>query len=223
MNDVIKEHSGSLQKLTAKLLERLIDYLEVNAGGIMLYHKDESGNTENDSLEMVAGFGYNRERLEKKRMYIDEGLPGACFKEKKTMVVDNIPDEYYIGSGLGKARMTGLVLVPLKMLEEIVGIMEISSLKSLEPRKIKLLESVAENIASHIINLESRAKIEKMYEVSQQQTERLHEQEEEMRQQMEELQATQEESRRREEELQKELKQCREELKKQGKKKGKQT
>ena len=220
INEVIKKFSDNVQKLSAKVLEKLIDYLQVNAGGILLYYEDETGNKENNYLELVAAFGYNSERLKKKKMHTDEGLAGACFKEKKTMIINNVPDQYYLESGLGKAKMTELILVPLKMIEEVVGIIEISSLKSLEPRKIKLLELIAENIASNIINLESRDKIEKMLEVSKLQTEQLHEQEEEMRQQMEELQATQEENIRREEELQKELKKCREQLKEKNKKKG---
>lgn len=221
INDIIKKYSDNLKKLSVSLLEKLIDYLQVNAGGIMLYRKDESGKDKNEYLELIAGFGYNKERLEQKKMHIEEGLTGACFKEKKTMVVNNVPDQYFIGSGLGKAKLTELVLVPLKMLDEIVGIIEISSLKSLEPKMIKLLELVAENVASNILNLESRAKIEKMLEVSKQQTEQLHEQEEEMRQQMEELQATQEESHRREDALKKELKACRDQLKDSVKKKRK--
>ena len=125
--------------------------------------------------------------------------------KKKTMIINNVPDQYFIGSGLGEAKLTELALIPLKMLEEVVGILEISSLKSIDPKKINLLELVAENIASNIINLESRAKIEKMYEVSQQQTERLHEQEEEMRQNMEELQTTQEEMSRNQASLRKKI------------------
>ncbi len=209
INGVIKEYNKDPQKLASKILENLIDYLQVNAGGIIVHRKDENGNKENDFLELVAAFGYNRERLEQKRMHINEGLAGACFTEKKTRVINNVPDQYFLGSGLGKAKMTELILVPMKMLEEIAGIIEISSLNTIEPRKIKLLELVSENIASNLLNLEAQSRIEKMLEVSKQQTEQLHEQEEELRQQMEELQATQEESRRREEELREELQEYR--------------
>jgi ligand-binding sensor domain-containing protein len=218
-NEILKKYGSDLKKLASAILEKLIDYLQVNAGGILLYRKDDSGNKDKDFLELIAAFGYNKERLESKKMHPDEGLTGACYREKKTMIVDNIPDDYFVGSGLGKAKLAQLILVPLKMLEDIVGIIEISSLKKMEPRKVKLLELVAENIASNILNMESRAKIEKMYEISKQQTEQLHEQEEELRQQMEELQATQEESRRREEDLLKELKECRKQKKSDTKKK----
>jgi len=220
INEVIKQNSNNLKKLSSTILEKLIDYLQISAGGILLYRKDERGNRENDYLELITAFGYNKQQLDNKKMHMDEGLTGACFREKKTMIVHNVPDNYFIASGLGQSKLAELVLVPVKMLDEIVGIIEISSLHTIDQKKISLLELVAENIASNILNLESRAKIEKMYEVSKQQTEQLHEQEEELRQQMEELQATQEESRRREESLLKELKECREQLKATTKKKG---
>ena len=219
INEIIKKHTENLEELTKNLLEKLIDYLEVNAGGIILYHKDESGNSENDTLDLIAAFGYNKERLEQKSLHIDEGLPGACFRDKKTMVIDNVPDQYFLESGLGKSKLTELILVPLKMLEEVVGILEISSLNQISAEKIKLLELISENIASNLLNLESRGKIEQMFELSKQQTTQLHEQEEEMRQQMEELQATQEESRRREEDLEKQLEECRRKMNAKTKKK----
>ena len=219
INEIIKKHTENLEELTKNLLEKLIDYLEVNAGGIILYHKDESGNSENDTLDLIAAFGYNKERLEQKSLHVDEGLPGACFRDKKTMVIDNVPDQYFLESGLGKSKLTELILVPLKMLEEVVGILEISSLNQISTEKIKLLELISENIASNLLNLESRGKIEQMFELSKQQTTQLHEQEEEMRQQMEELQATQEESRRREEDLEKQLEECRRKMNAKTKKK----
>ena len=219
INEILKKYSNNMKKLTFAILEKLIEYLQVNSGGILLYRKDDGGNREKDYLELITAFGYNLERLENKHMHLEEGLTGACFREKKTMIITNVPDIYFIGSGLGGSKLAELILVPMKMLDDIVGIIEISSLNTIEPRKVKLLELVAENIASNILNLESRAKIEKMYEVSKHQTEQLHEQEEELRQQMEELQATQEESRRREETLLRELKECREQMKPSKKKK----
>lgn len=132
---------------------------------------------------------------------LEEGLVGACFREKKTMKFNNVPESYFVESGMGKARIVELVLVPLKLHDEIIGILEISSFRKIDEKKIKLLEIVSENVASNLISLEAKSRIEKLYRQSQEDTARLHEQEEELHQQMEELHATQEESQRREQQL----------------------
>jgi transcriptional regulator with GAF, ATPase, and Fis domain len=183
------------------LLKTIINYLEVNSAGMLLHRKDILGLENSGYLELISAYGYNAQQLAKKTIQIDEGLAGACLKEKKTMMFENVPESYYVESALGKARMTCLVMIPIKLHSEIIGVLEVSSFKPIDQKKIKLMEAMAENLASNIITLDSKRKIESMYKSSQEQAAQLREQEEEMHQQMEELQATQEESFRREKEL----------------------
>jgi ligand-binding sensor domain-containing protein len=203
INDVIKSHRDDIEKLAHAITVKLIDYLEVHSAGIMLARQDQ--NDSSTYLELISAYGYNKERLSSKKIMLEEGLAGACYKEKKTMIFRNIPESYFVESGMGKTKVAELALIPLKLHDEIVGIIEISSLKPIEDKVVELLEIVTENIASNILSLDSKAKIEAMYKQSQENTARLHEQEEELHQQMEELQATQEESHRRERELLAEL------------------
>jgi ligand-binding sensor domain-containing protein len=208
INDIIKSNRDNLVSLSHSLTAKFIEYLDVHSAGIMLYHKSETEET-GGYLELLSAYGYNKERLTNKKIMQEEGLAGACFKEKKTMVFRNIPPTYFIESGMGKAKITELVLVPLKLHDEIVGIIEVSSFHTIDEKRIRLLEIVAENVASNIISLDAKATIEELYKQSQENSARLHEQEEELHQQMEELQATQEESHRREQHLIADLEECR--------------
>lgn len=201
INEIIKKSKDNLETLGHELLVNLIKYLDLSSAGMMLYRKEAGDKKEEGYLELISAYGYNLERLGNKKMYPQEGLAGACLREKKTMVYDNVPDTYYVSSGLGQAKMTYLVLIPIKLHDEIIGIFEFSSFKVIEDKKIKLLEVISENVASNIISLDSKTKIELLYRNSQEQSARLVEQEEELRQQMEELQATQEESNRHEKDL----------------------
>lgn len=208
INDVIKTNKDNINNLSHSLTVKLIEHLGVHSAGIMLYHKNEE-DASAGYLEVLSAYGYNKERLADKRILLEEGLAGACFKEKKTMVFRNVPQSYFIESGMGKAQVAELVLVPLKLHDEVVGIIEVSSFQAIDEKKILLLEIVGENVASNIITLEAKARIEELYKQSQENTARLHEQEEELHQQMEELQATQEESHRREQQLTDALDECR--------------
>jgi ligand-binding sensor domain-containing protein/putative methionine-R-sulfoxide reductase with GAF domain len=198
INEVIKTNNDNIDQLAHKIVNALVDYLKINASGLFLYRSKEEDADGNGYLELVASYGVNKEQLGMKKIILGEGLPGACFIDKKTMISSNVPESYYLSSGLGKSTLTSLILVPLKLQDETIGVLELASLKMIDEKTIRLIETLSENIASNIITLEARKKIDIMFHKSQEQAVLLHEQDEELRQQMEELQATQEESNRRE-------------------------
>jgi PAS domain S-box-containing protein len=200
-SDILRQDNDDLQRLSYNIVDNLINYVDAIQGAIYILSNNEN---ENDQyFEMTAAVAYGREKMVDRKIEMEEGLIGRCAFEKETVYLKEIPDNYVrITSGLGDANPNILLLTPLKLNNEIFGVLEIVSFNEFEQHQIDFVEKVGENIASTISSVRINQRTAKLLEESRQKGEELASQEEEMRQNMEELQATQEESTRREAEMQ---------------------
>jgi len=198
--DILRKNNNDMSKLADAVIQNLINTVNATQGGLFVLNDEDEKNL---SLDLIASYAYDRKKFHTKNIMIGEGLVGTCAIEKDTIYLKEIPDDYIeIISGLGTASPRFLVIVPLKLENTVLGVVELASFYEFEAHKIEFLEKVAENIASTIANTKINAKTALLLAQSQQQAEELASQEEEMRQNMEELQATQEEAARQASELQ---------------------
>ncbi len=203
-SDLLSSNQENTIKLSQAVISSLVSYVEADQGGIFLINDDKL-EEDGQLLELVASFAYSKEKLEKKSFLPGEGLIGACFKDCETIRIDNLPAEYsHIASGLGNASPEHLVLVPIKLGDYKIGIIELTSFQKIEDYKVELVEKVAENITSVISIVRGNEQALQAVSIANEQREELLAQEEEIRQNMEEMQATQDELLRKQEDFESE-------------------
>ncbi|MCB2194226.1 MAG: GAF domain-containing protein [Bacteroidetes bacterium] len=190
--DVLRQNHENLEELAFNVVLNLINYLKANQGGLFLKNDEDKDNI---FFELLATYAFDRRKYNTKTIELGEGLVGMCAMEKETVYMTEIPDDYIrITSGLGGANPNSLLIVPLKIEEEVLGVLEIASFNTFEDHEIEFVEKIAQNIASTLSNVKISEHTSELLEKTQQQAEEMAAQEEEMRQNMEELQATQEEA-----------------------------
>jgi len=192
-SDILRANTHDTEKLAYNIIANLTRYLEANQGGVFLI----SGEQNRKRLELTAAYAYGKRKFIQKTLPITQGLLGQAILEEKTIHLTEIPQGYTeITSGLGEATPKSLLITPLKINDEIHGVLEIASFKDFKDYQILFVEKLAENIASTIATVKSANRTRKLLDESQLYAEQLRAQEEEMRQNMEELSATQEEMKR---------------------------
>lgn len=199
-SEILRQSSSSISDLANNVIKNIIHFLDANQGGLFLYNDSDKKDI---YLELVSSYAYNQERKKKKKIYPGEGLIGTCAIEKSYVYLTDLPSDYLtITSGLGGSNPGCLLIMPLKVEEQIFGVMEIASFKKMQIHEIEFVEKVSESIASQLSIAKINQRTAELLAQSQQQAEEMASQEEEMRQNLEELQATQEESARKEAEMQ---------------------
>jgi signal transduction protein with GAF and PtsI domain len=180
-----------IDALVHDITKNLVNLLQANQGAIFVLNDSETGD---QYLEMMACYAFNRTKYLTKKVSLGEGLIGQTFLERQTIYLKEVPDDFVrITSGLGEANPRNLLIVPLKVNEDVVGIVELASFKTFQPHEIAFVEKIGENIAHTILSFRTNEHTQRLLDESHQQAENLRAQEEELRQNQEELQATQEE------------------------------
>ncbi len=190
--EILRQNNDNMTEFSYQLISNLVKYIDANVGAMFLINDEKKSDIH---FELVSSYAYERRKFIEKRVEIGEGLIGRCAQERETIYLTEIPEDYIqIASGLGDNNPSCLLIVPLKLNENVHGVIELASFSVFEKHVIDFVEKIGESIAATVSTVKINIKTVKLLEESRIKSEELSSQEEEMRQNMEELQATQEEA-----------------------------
>ncbi|WMN11188.1 PAS domain S-box protein [Marivirga salinae] len=191
--DILRNNNDNIEELSYQIISNLVKFMEANQGALFVLSEPDEEDEES-KIVLEAAYAYERRKRLKKEIAIGEGLVGQSVQEGDRIYLTEVPQDYVeIKSGLGETLPRCVLIVPLKINEEIKGVVEIASIQDIPEYKIEFVEKLGENIASTIANAKTNERTKKLLIESQEMTEQMRSQEEEMRQNMEEMEATQEE------------------------------
>ncbi len=199
--EILRGHHKDLRKLAETIIINLVRYLNANQGVFFILNDKDP---KNPFLELYAAYAWNRKKYLEKRINFGEGLIGAVAVEKFTIYMTDVPEDYIeIKSGTGEADPRAILIVPVKVEDNVLGVIELATFEEFKPYEIELVEKICESIASTLQNIKINERTEELLKKSQQQAEEMKHQEEIMRSTIEELKKAQEENLKKEQQLKK--------------------
>lgn len=189
--DILRSNNDNLEQLSDIIISELVKYLKVNQGAMFTLAGNED---EAPYLELTATYAWNRKKYFEKRFPVGQGLVGQVVLEKEHIYITDVPKDFIsITSGLGEATPTAILIMPLKINEAVIGVIELASFHQLEEYEIDFVAKIGENIALTLSTVRINQTTRRLLEEARTVTEEKRATEEELLQNQEELQATQEE------------------------------
>ncbi|WP_235958340.1 MULTISPECIES: PAS domain S-box protein [Flammeovirga] len=150
---------------------------------------------EEQSIELISTYAYNKKRFLKKKFHFTEGLVGQAAIEMEMILRTEIPSNYLsITSGLlGETKPKSILIMPLIANEKVYGLLEFASLEDFSTMTLEFVKEISQIIARTIFNIKINERTVRLLKESQQMSSELSVQQEILRQNAEEMESTQEE------------------------------
>ncbi|HUP75314.1 MAG TPA: ATP-binding protein [Acidimicrobiales bacterium] len=139
-------------------------------------------------LQFQAGYGYEERRHLSTTYRVGEGLVGQCAKEKKRILLTEVPGDYVkINSGLGASTPLNIIVMPVLFEGSVRAVVELASFSAFSVTHQAFLDQLPESIGLVLNTIEADTVRENLLEQSQSLAEELRAQQEELRESNEDL------------------------------------
>jgi signal transduction histidine kinase/HAMP domain-containing protein/CheY-like chemotaxis protein len=176
-----------LAAVTQLIMSEVTPTVNAQHGAFFLAEPDVDGHTD---LTLAASYGYTPNRSDMPTQFrLGEGLVGQAAFERKTIALTDLPPGYIkVGSGLGDAPVSGVLVMPVLFEDQVLGVIELASIRPFSEINRDFLDRLTDTIGVVLNNIRANMRTEELLEQSQSLTHELQKQSEELRQANDELQ-----------------------------------
>ncbi|HEX4849545.1 MAG TPA: GAF domain-containing protein, partial [Puia sp.] len=176
-----------LKTVTQRILSELAQVVSAHYGAFYILKQEDE--TQNLKLNLFAAYGYKSDKNIPTAFAIGEGLVGQVAFEKERIILNNVPGNYIkITSGLGRAKPSNLIILPVLFENNVKAVIELASLDVFSETHLDFLSQLTESIGIVLNTIEANTRTEELLTQSQSLAGELKIQQEELRRTNDELQ-----------------------------------
>jgi HAMP domain-containing protein/signal transduction histidine kinase/CheY-like chemotaxis protein len=196
-----------LEAVSRLILKELAPLVQAQQGVFYLMDQGDDGRP---LLRLLSSYAYRERRSLSNQFRLGEGLVGQCVLEKERILVSDVPPDYLrIGSGLGEARPSNVVVIPVVFEGQVKAVVELASFLRFSEIHLAFLDQLTESIGIVLNTIAAGMRTEELLKQSQSLADELRSQQSELtdsnrrlEQQATSLQASEERLKLQQEELQ---------------------
>jgi signal transduction histidine kinase/CheY-like chemotaxis protein/HAMP domain-containing protein len=185
-----------LRTVTQLIMSELTPTVSAQHGAFFLAESPEDEDSK-IRLRLIASYGYQQRKNVSNTFELGESLVGQAAVEHKSILITEAPPDYIqVTSGLGAAAPMNIIVMPILFEEQVLGVIELASLKSYSQAHRTFLQQLMETLGVVLNTIMANMRTEELLQQSQSLTQELQTQSEELQRRQDELQHRQEELKR---------------------------
>ncbi|WP_344581426.1 HAMP domain-containing protein [Nonomuraea roseoviolacea] len=140
-------------------------------------------------LKLINAYGYPADPERPTRFGLGESLVGQAARTRRTIAMDGVPADYVkVSSALGETAPTSVIVLPIVVEEQVLGVIELGSVYAFTAVHRAFLDQLMEAIGVNVNTIIANARTDELLVESQRLTAELQARSEELQNQQEELQ-----------------------------------
>jgi signal transduction histidine kinase/CheY-like chemotaxis protein/HAMP domain-containing protein len=177
----------TLEAVSDMIMSELTPLVSAHHGAFFVLEDEEGAPI----LKLKSTYAYRERKHVSTTFHIGESLVGQCAKEKKPIVLTQVPADYVqISSGLGEAPPLNIVVLPVLFEREVKAVIELASFHAFSPIHQLFLDQLMVSVGVVLNVIKTNMRTEQLLLQSQSLTQELQSQSKELQLQQQELRRT---------------------------------
>ncbi|AKN74556.1 histidine kinase [Streptomyces sp. PBH53] len=167
------------------VMDELTPLVSAQYGAFYLAEETPDGT----ELRLVGSYGRPAGDGAARRFRLGESLVGQAARSRRVIAADGVPGDYVtISSGLGSTAPGSLIVLPIVVDDQVLGVIELASFTAFTPVHRDFLEQLMETVGVNVNTILANARTDELLGESQRLAAELQARSEELQVQQEELQ-----------------------------------